>query len=411
MEDNKKKSSGSKVFLALIIAILLIVGIAIGVAYVGRDAREAEAARTTTTKDTRNSINIGDTRAYDEENTDGALTSVEIAQKCKPSVIAVMVYDQRGDKYGEGSGVVMSVDEKSGYSYVVTCAHIVDTANTTLKIQLEDGTQYNATLVGYDNRTDIGVIQIKTTKLEAAEFGDSTVLKVGEPVYAIGNPGGTAFYGSVTSGIISAIDRPTSSNESGYTMECIQHDAAINPGNSGGALINSYGQVIGINSSKIASEEFEGMGFAVPINVAKSVVDDILKSGYVTGRAKLGIRYVPVSENSTYAQIAKTNKLPSGSIVIAAINDDSALTGTKAVAGDIITAVNGEDLEKSGDLLKAVEEADPGDILTLSIAHVEEDYSITTFTVKATLLEDKGNAEESTTQSESTTRFYFNPFQ
>jgi len=411
MEDNKKKSSGSKVFLALIIAILLIVGIAIGVAYVGRDAREAEAARTTTTKDTRNSINIGDTRAYDEENTDGALTSVEIAQKCKPSVIAVMVYDQRGDKYGEGSGVVMSVDEKSGYSYVVTCAHIVDTANTTLKIQLEDGTQYNATLVGYDNRTDIGVIQIKTTKLEAAEFGDSTVLKVGEPVYAIGNPGGTAFYGSVTSGIISAIDRPTSSNESGYTMECIQHDAAINPGNSGGALINSYGQVIGINSSKIASEEFEGMGFAVPINVAKSVVDDILKSGYVTGRAKLGIRYVPISENSTYAQIAKQNKLPSGSIVIAAINDDSALTGTQAVAGDIITAVNGEDLEKSGDLLKAVEDADPGDVLTLSIAHVEDDYSISTFTVKATLLEDKGNTAELTTQSESTTRFYFNPFQ
>ena len=340
MEDNNKKSSGSKVFLALLIAILLIVGIAIGVAYVGRDAREAQAAKTTTTKDTRNSINIGDTRTYDEENTDGALTSVEIAQKCKPSVIAVMVYQPNGDKYGEGSGVVMSVDEKTGYSYVVTCAHIVDTANTTLKVQLEDGTQYNANLIGYDNRTDIGVLQVKTKKLEAAEFGDSTVLKVGEPVYAIGNPGGTAFYGSVTSGIISAIDRPTSSNESGYTMECIQHDAAINPGNSGGALINSYGQVIGINSSKIASEEFEGMGFAVPINVAKSVVDDILKSGYVTGRAKLGIRYVPVSENSTYAQIAKQNKLPSGSIVIAAINEESALTGTKAVAGDILHLIS-----------------------------------------------------------------------
>lgn len=411
MEDNKKKSSGSKVFLALLIAILLIVGIAIGVAYVGRDSREAQAARTTTSKDTRNSINIGDSRAYDEENTDGALSSVEIAEKCKPSVIAVMVYQQNGDKYGEGSGVVMSVDEKTGYSYVVTCAHIVDSANTTLKVQLEDGTQYNASLLGYDNRTDIGVLQVKTTKLEAAEFGDSTVLKVGEPVYAIGNPGGTAFYGSVTSGIISAIDRPTSSNESGYTMECIQHDAAINPGNSGGALVNSYGQVIGINSSKIASEEYEGMGFAVPINVAKSVVDDIMKNGYVTGRAKLGIRYVPVSENSTYAQIAKQNKLPSGSIVIAAISDDSALSGTEAVAGDIITAVNGKDLEKSGDLLTAVEKADPGDTLTLSIAHVEEDYSITTFTVKATLLEDKGDTAEATTESESTTRFYFNPFQ
>ncbi|MBP5271800.1 MAG: trypsin-like peptidase domain-containing protein, partial [Clostridia bacterium] len=325
MEEKRTKSSGSKVFLALLIAILLIVGVAIGVAYVGREGREAQEALTTTNKDTKNSINVVDSRAYDEEDLDGGLSSVEIAEKCKPSVIAVMVYQQNGAKYGEGSGVVMSVDEDAGYSYVITCAHIVDTPNTILKIQQEDGTQYNATLLGYDNRTDIGVLQVKTTKLEAAEFGDSTVLKVGEPVYAIGNPGGTAFYGSVTKGIISAIDRPTSSNETGYTMECIQHDAAINPGNSGGALINCYGQVIGINSSKIASEQYEGMGFAVPINVAKGVVDDILKSGYVTGRAKLGIRYVPVSDNSTYAQIAKKNKLPSGSIVIAAINEDSAL--------------------------------------------------------------------------------------
>ena len=410
MDETTKKSSGSKVFLALLIAILLIVGVAIGVAYVGRDGRAEQAAKTTTSVDTKNSINVADSRVYDEENTDGALTSVEIAEKCKPSVIAVMVYDQRGDKYGEGSGVVMSVDEKSGYSYVVTCAHIVDVAGTTLKVQMEDGTQYSAALEGYDNRTDIGVLRVRTTKLEPAEFGDSTVLKVGEPVYAIGNPGGTAFYGSVTSGIISAIDRPTSSNESGYTMECIQHDAAINPGNSGGALINCYGQVIGINSSKIASEEYEGMGFAVPINVAKTVVDDILKSGYVTGRAKLGIRYVPVSENATYAQVAKQNKLPSGSIVIAAIDDDSALTGTQAVAGDIITAVDGKDLEKSGDLLSAVEKADPGDVLTLTIAHVESDYSVTTFKVKATLQEDKGStAEETTTQSSSP--FSFNPFQ
>ena len=410
MDETTKKSNGSKVFLALLIAILLIVGVAIGVAYVGREGRAEQAAKTTTSVDTKNSINVADSRVYDEENTDGALTSVEIAEKCKPSVIAVMVYDQRGDKYGEGSGVVMSVDEKTGYSYVVTCAHIVDTANTTLKVQTEDGTQYSAALEGYDNRTDIGVLRVRTTKLEPAEFGDSTVLKVGEPVYAIGNPGGTAFYGSVTSGIISAIDRPTSSNESDYTMECIQHDAAINPGNSGGALINCYGQVIGINSSKIASEQYEGMGFAVPINVAKTVVDDILKSGYVTGRAKLGIRYVPVSENATYAQVAKQNKLPSGSIVIAAIDDNSALAGTQAVAGDIITEVNGKELEKSGDLLTAVEKADPGDVLTLTIAHVESDYTVTTFKVKATLQEDKGGTSaETTTQSSSP--FSFNPFQ
>lgn len=409
MEENNKKSGGSKVFLALLIAILLIVGIAIGVAYVGRDGREAQK-ETTTSADTKNSISIGDTRAYDEENTDGALSSVEIAEKCKPSVIAVMVYQQNGQKYGEGSGVVMNVDEDAGYSYVITCAHIVDAAGTTLKAQVEDGTQYNAELIGYDNRTDIGVIRVKGTKFEAAEFGDSTVLKVGEPVYAIGNPGGTAFYGSVTSGIISAIDRPTSSNESGYTMECIQHDAAINPGNSGGALVNSYGQVIGINSSKIASEEYEGMGFAVPINVAKSVVDDIVKSGYVTGRAKLGIQYVPVSDNSTYARIASKNKLPAGAIVIAAINDDSALANTEAKVGDIIVGVNGKDLEKSGDLLTAVEKADPGDTLTLSIASVESDYSVKTFTVKAKLIEDKG-VSATTSETERSSSVFQNPFQ
>lgn len=411
MEEKKTKSNGSKVFLALLITILLIVGIAIGVAYVGRDGREAQQAKSTTSVDTKNSINVKDTRTYDEENTDGTLSSVEIAEKCKPSVIAVMVYQQNGEKYGEGSGIVMSVDESSGYTYILTCAHIVANTGTSFKVQLEDGTAYNAEVLGYDNRTDIGVLRVKSTNFEAAEFGDSTVLKVGEPVYAIGNPGGTAFYGSVTSGIISAIDRPTTSNENGYTMECIQHDAAINSGNSGGALVNSYGQVIGVNSSKIAADGYEGMGFAVPINVAKSVVDDILKSGYVTGRAKLGIRYVPVSDNTTYARIAQKNKLPAGAIVIASINEDSALAGTKAVAGDIITEVNGKELEKSGDLLSAVEKSDPGDVLELTIAHVESDYSVSTYKVKATLIEDKGNAETTTEEDTTASHGFQNPFE
>ena len=371
MEDNKKKSSGSKVFLALIIAILLIVGIAIGVAYVGRDAREAEAARTTTTKDTRNSINIGDTRAYDEENTDGALTSVEIAQKCKPSVIAVVVYDQRGDKYGEGSGVVMSVDEKSGYSYVVTCAHIVDTTNTTLKIQLEDGTQYNATLVGYDNRTDIGVIQIKTTKLEAAEFGDSTVLKVGEPVYAIGNPGGTAFYGSVTSGIISAIDRPTSSNESGYTMECIQHDAAINPGNSGGALVNADGKVIGINSAKIAVSNVEGIGFAIPINSVKPIIKELAEKG------KVAHPYVGASLiDKTIADHYGFDADLKGGLLIMKLTQNGPLALAGARTGDIILAFDGRKMSSVADLRDEINKHKAGDNVAVTILRNEQEITL-----------------------------------
>ena len=304
----------------------------------------------------------------------------------------------------------MSVNKAKNTSTIITCAHIINTANTTCKVQLENGKTYDAKVVGYDNRTDIGVITVGTADLTPAEFGDSSVLKVGEPVYAIGNPGGTQFYGSFTSGVISAIDRPTASGQSGYTMECIQHDAAINPGNSGGALINSYGQVIGINSSKIASEEYEGMGFAVPIKVAKKVVDDILANGYVQNRAKLGITYVPASQNSTYQVIAKSNKLPDGAVVIESIASDSALNGTKAKRGDIILAVNGKDLKTPTQLTKVIEDSHPGDKIRLTIGTVGDDYKVSKYEVTVALIEDRGNTQQPQ-ESESSSRYsYSDPF-
>ena len=283
---------------------------------------------------------------------------------------------------------------------------MINTAGTTISVQTEDGKNYDAAVVGYDNRTDIGVISIRTTSMTPAEFGDSSVLQVGEPVYAIGNPGGTQFYGSMTSGIISAIDRPTSSSESGYTMECIQHDAAINPGNSGGALVNSYGQVIGINSSKIASEDFEGMGFAVPISVAKSSVDSIMKKGYVSGRAKLGIQYVACEDVQNYAIIVKKNNLPSGSLVIAKISSDSAFAGTQVKSGDIIAAVNGKDLKKSTDLSKAVQNAKPGDKMTLTVVRVGNGGKAAKFQVTVTLREDRSNEPQQQESSSDSS----NPF-
>ena len=156
----------------------------------------------------------------------------------------------------------------------------------TVKVQMHDETQYDADIVGSDSRTDIGVLRIRANGFTAAQFGNSDSLSVGETVYAIGNPGGVAFAGSFTNGMVSAISRPVDS-QIGYEMLCIQHTAAINPGNSGGALVNAYGQVIGINSSKIASTEYEGMGFAVPSVTVKEVFDEIVRNEVVQARQQL----------------------------------------------------------------------------------------------------------------------------
>ena len=408
-DPNGNKDNGKKVFIALLVAIAIIVAAALVVTFLSK--RNSDATTDDSSISSEDSIQIGDSKTYDSENSDGTLTGVEIAEKVKPSVIGIEIY-YNGTLYGEGSGVVMSVDEDTGTTYVLTCAHLLTQSGATLQVQTEDGTAYDATIIGYDTRTDIGVVSCKTTDLTAAEFGDSTVLQVGEPVYAIGNPGGSEFYGSVTSGIVSALNHMTSSSDSGYTQEVIQHDAAINPGNSGGALVNSYGQVIGINSSKIVEDSYEGMGFAVPISVAKEIVDDIMDNGYVTNRAKLGIQYLSISSNQTYSMIAQMNDLPSGSIIIAAMDDDSAFSGTDVEVGDIIIGVNGKDLDKSSTLLDLINKSSPGDELTLTIAHIDSDYKVSTFDVEITLIEDKGTSSSSSSEEkEEEDGQFVNPFQ
>lgn len=405
-KPDKSGRVGKIVFFVLIGIVVLIAGIATLALILGD--RPAETEKKGSKPSTGAEIEVSDSKEYKSENTDGTLSAVQIAERVKPSVVAVITY--KGDNvFGEGSAVVMGLDKSEEYTYFVTCAHIIDTSGTTVKIELQDKTQYDADIVGYDTRTDIGVLRVKAKGFTAAEFGDSTVLKVGEPIYAIGNPGGTAFYGSFTGGYVSAIDRPTSANDRGYTMECIQHDAAINPGNSGGALVNSFGQVVGINSSKIANEQYEGMGFAIPISVAKEIVDDIISNGYVANRARLGISYLPATQNTTYSMVVKANKLPAGSIIIATIDKESSFAGTEVKTGDIIYSVNGKDMTDDSALLKVIEKASAGDTLTLGIARVKDDYSVEKFDVKVKLIEDKGSAE-STTRKDKDSGGFTNPF-
>ena len=312
---------------------------------------------------------------------------------------------KNGQLSGEGSGVLWMEDGE--YTYVITCAHVIDEKGVTYGVLLLDGKSYEATLVGSDTRTDIGVVKVKATGLPLAELGDSSSLRIGEPVYAIGNPGGSEYFGSLTDGIVSAIDRSVTAT---YKMTCIQHNAAINPGNSGGALVNTAGQIVGINSSKIASTEYEGMGFAVPTSIAKPVAEALVKHGYVPNRPKLGIEYAPVSAYQLYSMVVSIKGLPQGSLVIAGIASDSSLANTDAQVGDLIIAVNGKDMSDSSVLLDLIETGAVGDTLTLTLCRIDNrTYKTSTFDITITLVEDKGGSqqeEETTTQNYNDGYYY-----
>lgn len=224
----------------------------------------------------------------------------EIAKKVGPSIIGIRmtVGNPQSRSYGtnqasaqvEGSGIIISQD-----GYIMTNYHVVQYAdpkgnsssNTTLEVFLPDKRQAKAKFIGGDSKNDLAVIKIDLKNLPVAELGDSSKLAVGDQAIAIGNPLGMEFAGSVTVGVISALNRQVDAVNT--SMNLIQTDAAINPGNSGGALVNSQGQVIGINSIKISQTGVEGLGFAIPINDVKPIVDQLIMFGYIKGRLSIGI--------------------------------------------------------------------------------------------------------------------------
>lgn len=403
----KKDRKGLKIFAACL-AIILVFSLGFGVASIRKDNNSGSIS--SSNKDKNNNgpeLNINESPVTPTAaSVDGALTTAQIAEKVKPSIVGIVVYTQRSNSSaGEGTGVIMGEDKTGEYTYIITCAHVISDAGIQVRVQTEDGTAYDAEIVGIDTRTDLGVLKIKAKGLPAAEFGDSNALRVGDSVYAIGNPGGVEFFGSFTGGFVSAIDRPVSS-EIGYTMKCIQHDAAINPGNSGGALVNVYGQVIGINSQKIAATDYEGMGFAIPITAAKEIIDDLIAYNYVPNRPKLGITYYPVSASAQYSMIAQIKGLPAGTLIINEISADSSLAGTNVRQYDMIVAVDGKPLTTADVLLEKIDNGKVGDKMTLSICRVNGDYSIEEFDVEIALVEDKGGSEPVTT-----TQYYIDPFE
>ncbi|MGN1386729.1 MAG: S1C family serine protease [Bacillus sp. (in: firmicutes)] len=249
---------------------------------------------------------------------------------------------------GTGSGVVYKKD--NGKAYIVTNHHVIDGAST-IEVTLADGTKQNAELLGSDVWTDLAVLEIEATDISTiAEFGDSDSLKPGEPIMAIGNPLGLQFSGSVTKGIISGLERTIEIdiNEDGivdWNAEVIQTDAAINPGNSGGALVNVLGQVVGINSMKIAEQSVEGIGLAIPINSVIPIIEDIEQYGEVK-RPYLGVSLIPVAQITQFHR-ESTLQLPADvteGVAIMEVEPSSSADQAGLKKYDVIVKMDGEDI-------------------------------------------------------------------
>lgn len=318
---------------------------------------------------------------HEKPRDEDGYTTQYIADQVSDSVVCVMAYDGTSVDYtSSASGIILSED-----GYIITNAHVV-VDSTRLSVETTDGEKMAAICIGYDERTDLAVIKINATGLHPAIFGDSNAAVVGERVIAIGNPGG--FAGSVSQGILSGKNREIQirlSNGTYTTMTVMQTDAAINPGNSGGPLLNAYGQVIGINSSKIVYEGFEGIGFAIPINDALPILESLMAYGYVHDRPLLGVTVIALDATSGPA-----NGLPSQGLYIATIEPYSDLNNWGITAGDVILKANGIELIKNEDLSNELKNYKPGDTIELEILHV---YDNTVKTVEA-LLKDAHAAEE-----------------
>lgn len=288
-------------------------------------------------------------------NSGEVLSTEEIVQKVLPSVVGVesqFTVTESGYYYGfgmpsnsatgTGTGVVITED-----GYIVTNAHVIYDSEhgaglaDSIKVHMDDDESYDAEVVGYDTDCDLAVLKIDADGLTPAEFGDSDSLMLGESVIAIGNPLGFDLRNTVTSGIVSGLNRNITINDK--SMNLIQTDTAINSGNSGGPLINKKGQVIGINSSKMSSgygdASIEGIGFAIPSNETSSIIDDLMQYGYVTGKPQLGISCQDVTES-----ISRMYNMPVG-VYITEVSEDSAAEKAGLQSGDIIVAVDGKDVE------------------------------------------------------------------
>lgn len=302
------------------------------------------------------------TQEKTEPSTLGDFSAVEIGELLSKSVVGVSSLADYRSVAGEeetvemstGSGVI--IDPRG---YIVTNYHVISSSED-ITVTLSDGTQAQGVIVGKDKRTDLALLKMEGEDFAAASFGDSDSVKVGETAIAIGNPGGLDFASSLTQGVISGLNRPLTTDE-GLRFKLIQTDAAINPGNSGGALVNSQGQVIGINTIKISEDGFEGMGFAIPANLVKDIIGELMENGKVT-RAAMGV-YLLGSIGSEYA--APNDTVDRGVVISVRQGGPGAEGGL--LDNDVITAVDGNEIADIYELQEVIFQHKVGDTVEVTV--------------------------------------------
>lgn len=286
--------------------------------------------------------------------------------KISDSVVGIMCFaneDRNTDEFAsQGSGIIISED-----GYVITNSHVIGDSKKRylISVYTSDGKEHNAGVVGFDTRTDIALLKIDGAEgLSPAEFCDSDYVELGEDIMVVGNPGGIEYRNSMTKGIVSALDRESSTRS---IVKYIQTDAAINPGNSGGPTVNMYGQVIGIASAKIVSEQFEGMGFAIPSNTAKQIVDSLMKHGYVEGRVRIGISGTAL----TYSE-AQYYEVPQG-ILVDTVDPEGPCGDCGLAQDDIIIGVDGKEVVNFSQVYEILEEHKEGDKIMIKYYRKSDD--------------------------------------
>lgn len=358
----KKEKRGHSTAVVIIASVLAaVIGAVSGIAVMGTvfkaDTNTTSITEQTDKSSTKVNINVDETASSIAE---------AVAVKCTDSVVGIRTttsvssfFGGSQEQTGDGSGVVYTAD-----GYIITNYHVigdaVESSNSKIDVFVGDSssTSYPATVIGYNISCDLAVIKINATGLTPVELGNSDELKVGQQVITIGAPGGLEFMGSVTYGIISGLDRTVSTNS---TLKLIQTDAAINPGNSGGALLDASGKLIGINSSKIASVEYEGMGFAIPVNTVKEKCDKIIS------RKGDSQAYLGVSISSTYtSEVLAFYGYPLGAVV-SSVAEGSPAANAGIERGDIITEFNGVTVSEYTVLNDALYDCEAGDTVAVTI--------------------------------------------
>ena len=366
-EDYKPMSRGLKFFVLVLVAVIALTSACAAGYFLGKSGNVSRI------------VSVG-LEAKPKKSDE--MTAAQVYEKVNPCIVGIAVYNSKGVG-ANASGVIYS---KEGY--IVTNDHIYSEIGAPkFKVYTHDGKEYDAKYIAGDKISDLAVLKIEGGKFKAADLGDSEQVIYGENVVAVGRPGGASDSSSITKGIVSALSRRVQTT-SNYSSRLIETDCPINPGSSGGALVNMYGQVIGITSSKLASSDIDAVGYAIPTTTVKRIVEELIKSGSVVTRAKLGITYQVIDSVT-----ASLGKYKYKGLYVESVSADSDLY-QKVEKGDIITHIN--DIEVTSDVivLDIIEKSKAGDKIKVTVVDKKGKSKTLNAVLKANVSESSYMANE-----------------